>query len=78
MSAIGGEADLARAMSCCSADPNSYAGGDAGTLFPFAFVEETRQRFDGPIVFSGSIAIGHAILAAAPARCLPPSSALQM
>jgi len=26
------------------------AGGHAGTLSPFAFVEKTRQWFDGPIV----------------------------
>ena len=42
----------------------SGAGGHAGTLSPFAFVEETRQWFDGPLVLSGSIATGHAILAA--------------
>jgi nitronate monooxygenase len=53
------------------------AGGHAGTLSPFAFVEETRQWFDGPIVLSGSIETDHAILAAALARCLRPSSALQ-
>jgi nitronate monooxygenase len=40
------------------------AGGHAGTLSPFAFVEETRQWFDGPIVLSGAIATGNAILAA--------------
>jgi nitronate monooxygenase len=40
------------------------AGGHAGTLSPFAFVEETRQWFDGPIALSGSIATGRAILAA--------------
>jgi nitronate monooxygenase len=40
------------------------AGGHAGMLSPFAFVEETRQWFGGPIVLSGSIATGHAILAA--------------
>jgi len=40
------------------------AGGHAGTLSPFAFVEETRQWFDGPIVLSGAIATGHAILSA--------------
>jgi nitronate monooxygenase len=40
------------------------AGGHAGTLSPFAFIEETRQWFDGPIVLSGSIASGSAILAA--------------
>lgn len=40
------------------------AGGHAGTLSPFAFLEETRQWFDGPIVLSGAIATGQAILAA--------------
>jgi nitronate monooxygenase len=40
------------------------AGGHAGTLSPFAFVEETRQWFSGPIALSGSIATGGAILAA--------------
>jgi nitronate monooxygenase len=40
------------------------AGGHAGTLSPFAFVQETRQWFDGPIVLAGAIATGHAILAA--------------
>ncbi|MBX3595532.1 nitronate monooxygenase family protein [Sphingomonas sp.] len=40
------------------------AGGHAGTLSPFAFVQETRAWFDGPIILSGSIANGGAILAA--------------
>jgi nitronate monooxygenase len=40
------------------------AGGHAGTLSPFAFLEETRQWFDGPIVLSGAIGTGRAILAA--------------
>ena len=40
------------------------AGGHAGTLSPFAFVEETRQWFDGPIVLSGALGTGKAILAA--------------
>lgn len=39
------------------------AGGHAGTLNPFAFVQETRAWFDGPIILSGSIANGGAILA---------------
>lgn len=42
----------------------SGAGGHAGTLSPFAFVQETREWFDGPIALSGSIAHGGAILAA--------------
>jgi nitronate monooxygenase len=40
------------------------AGGHAGTLSPFALVQEIRQWFDGPLVLSGSIATGRAILAA--------------
>lgn len=40
------------------------AGGHAGTLSPFALVQELRQWFDGPIALSGSIASGRAILGA--------------
>ena len=40
------------------------AGGHAGTLSPFALVQEIRQWFDGPLILSGSIASGGAILAA--------------
>jgi nitronate monooxygenase len=40
------------------------AGGHAGTLNPMAFVQETRAWFDGPIILSGAIANGGAILAA--------------
>jgi len=40
------------------------AGGHAGTLSPFALVGEVRRLFDGPIVLSGAIATGAAILAA--------------
>ena len=40
------------------------AGGHAGTLSPFALVGEVRRFFDGPIILSGSIATGDAILAA--------------
>ncbi len=40
------------------------AGGHAGTLSPFALVQETREWFDGPIALSGSIANGSAIAAA--------------
>ncbi len=39
------------------------AGGHAGTLSPFALVQEIRAWFDGPLVLSGSIARGDAILA---------------
>src|SRR5580700_837376 len=40
------------------------AGGHAGTLSPFALVSEVREFFDGPILLSGAIANGAAILAA--------------
>jgi len=40
------------------------AGGHAGTLSPFAMIQELREWFDGPIALSGSIANGAAILAA--------------
>ncbi len=42
----------------------SGAGGHAGELSPFAFVQETREWFDGPIALSGSMATGDAVLAA--------------
>lgn len=40
------------------------AGGHAGTLSPFALVQEIRQWFDGPLALSGAIATGRAIAAA--------------
>ncbi|WP_448657962.1 NAD(P)H-dependent flavin oxidoreductase [Sphingomonas sp. CJ99] len=40
------------------------AGGHAGTLNPFAFTQEVRQWFDGPVALSGAIANGGAVLAA--------------
>jgi nitronate monooxygenase len=40
------------------------AGGHAGVKSPFALVQEIRQWFDGPLVLSGAIANGDAILAA--------------
>ncbi|MEO0981396.1 MAG: nitronate monooxygenase family protein [Pseudomonadota bacterium] len=40
------------------------AGGHAGTLSPFALVQEIRQFFDGPIALSGAIAHGGAVAAA--------------
>ncbi|WP_025292035.1 NAD(P)H-dependent flavin oxidoreductase [Sphingomonas sanxanigenens] len=40
------------------------AGGHAGTLSPFALLQEIRHWFDGPLVLSGAIASGRAILAA--------------
>jgi nitronate monooxygenase len=40
------------------------AGGHAGVKSPFALIQEIRQWFDGPLVLSGSIANGGAVLAA--------------
>ena len=40
------------------------AGGHAGTLSPFALMQEIREWFDGPVALSGSIAHGRSILAA--------------
>ena len=40
------------------------AGGHAGTLSPFALIQEIRQWFDGPVALAGSIACGRSILAA--------------
>lgn len=40
------------------------AGGHAGTLSPFALVQEIRKWFDGPLLLAGAIANGGAILAA--------------
>ncbi|WP_174279482.1 NAD(P)H-dependent flavin oxidoreductase [Sphingomonas bacterium] len=40
------------------------AGGHAGTLSPFALVQELRAWFDGPLALSGSIATGGAVAAA--------------
>lgn len=40
------------------------AGGHAGALSPFGFLQETRAWFDGPIALSGAIAHGRSILAA--------------
>jgi len=40
------------------------AGGHAGTLSPFALIQELRAWFDGPILLSGCIASGDAVLAA--------------
>src|SRR3546814_1847771 len=40
------------------------AGGHAGTLSPFALVQEIRTWFEGPLALSGSIAHGASILAA--------------
>jgi len=45
------------------------AGGHAGTLSPFALVEEVRGFYDGPLVLSGAIANGRAILAAQVLGC---------
>lgn len=40
------------------------AGGHAGTLSPFALIQEIRSFFDGPLALSGSIATGGAVAAA--------------
>ena len=40
------------------------AGGHAGTLSPFALVQEIRRFFDGPVALSGAIANGRSVLAA--------------
>lgn len=42
----------------------SGAGGHTGHTAGFAFVEEVRQFWDGPIVLGGAISTGHAIRAA--------------
>ncbi|UWF68622.1 MULTISPECIES: nitronate monooxygenase family protein [unclassified Brucella] len=40
------------------------AGGHAGSLSPFALIQEIRSWFDGPLLLSGAIANGRSILAA--------------
>ena len=40
------------------------AGGHAGVKSPFALIQEIRQWFDGPLVLSGSLSTGDAVLAA--------------
>ncbi len=40
------------------------AGGHAGALSPFALIQEIRTWFDGPLLLSGSIANGSAVLSA--------------
>ncbi len=45
------------------------AGGHAGTLNPFALVNELRRIHDGPLVLSGAITNGSAILAAQAMGC---------
>jgi len=40
------------------------AGGHAGAISPFALMQEIRAWFDGPLVLSGAIATGAAVLAA--------------
>ncbi|MFT6559274.1 NAD(P)H-dependent flavin oxidoreductase [Sneathiella sp.] len=42
----------------------SGAGGHAGTLSPFALIQEIREWFDGLVLLGGSIATGDAVLAA--------------
>lgn len=45
------------------------AGGHAGRLNPFALVNEIRRIFDGPLVLSGAITNGAAVLAAQAMGC---------
>jgi nitronate monooxygenase len=45
------------------------AGGHAGALSPFALVNEVRKFYEGPLVLSGSITNGSAILAAQVMGC---------
>jgi nitronate monooxygenase len=40
------------------------AGGHAGTISPFALIQEIRQWFAGPVALSGALATGGAVLAA--------------
>ena len=40
------------------------AGGHAGTMSPFALVQEIRRFFHGPLALSGAIANGRSVLAA--------------
>jgi nitronate monooxygenase len=40
------------------------AGGHAGPVSPFALIQDIRTWFDGPLLLSGAIATGRAILAA--------------
>lgn len=40
------------------------AGGHAGTLSPFALLEEVRQFYDGAVILGGGLATGRAIYAA--------------
>ncbi|SMO96000.1 NAD(P)H-dependent flavin oxidoreductase [Paracoccus laeviglucosivorans] len=40
------------------------AGGHAGPQSPFALIQEIRAWFDGPLLLSGAIATGRAVLAA--------------
>src|ERR1700750_2314583 len=42
----------------------SGAGGHAGRWSPFALIQEIRRWFEGPLILSGAIASGGAILAA--------------
>jgi nitronate monooxygenase len=42
----------------------SGAGGHAGTISPFALIQDIRTFFDGPLALSGSIANGGAVAAA--------------
>ncbi|MCC7486161.1 MAG: nitronate monooxygenase [Burkholderiales bacterium] len=45
------------------------AGGHAGTINPFALVNELRRMFEGPLVLSGAITNGSGVLAAEAMGC---------
>ncbi|KZL15478.1 Nitronate monooxygenase [Pseudovibrio axinellae] len=45
------------------------AGGHAGTLNPFALVEEVRAFWEGPLVLSGAVSNGRSVLAAQALGC---------
>jgi nitronate monooxygenase len=40
------------------------AGGHAGTLSPFALIEEVRRFCQGPVALAGAIATGRGVFAA--------------
>jgi len=40
------------------------AGGHAGSLSPFALIQEIREWWDGPLLLSGAISTGQAVLSA--------------
>ena len=58
-----------RAAAGCADGRCAGAGGHAGTLNPFALVNELRRIHSGPLVLSGAITNGSAILAAEAMGC---------